>query len=452
MARITAKIGLGTLGLLAGLGAPRLAAQSWELPGSDPVNIARSGTGVAYGNNLEAAALNPALLATLREGNGAYLAFGLEMQGANATLQSNQTVLYSDDRNRAIPALGVAWRLDPTVVLGLKLDEPFMRHEEMPLTYTGRFQGQSLDLKTSRIEGQVGWAYTPNWAFGASLGLTRIQYSWDNMIRTVVTNPFAGNAPLGLMESDLHQDGSKLAPSYSLGFRWAPNSRWTLGGTYVGPIKANLSLAASYGAAGPSYYALSGYGPAPAGTAGQVKPGTRVVPGSGDIALPGKLTLGVRQRVNQVFTWEADLRYVLGSQMELPGYPEAVPAAGGAVSGSGEGTRFSSGMGVNLMGELNLGKRWILRLGASLDPALRPTNQVEPLVGGAKTSGLSGGAGLKAFGGELDAGYQYRQTQNTDVQNLDGVWNASGYATNPGSTTRVGGMGHIWSVGYKRTF
>ena len=444
-------IGLGTLGLLAGLGAPRLAAQAWALPGSDPVNIARSGTGVAYGNNLEATALNPALLATLRDGNGAYLALGLEMQASNGTLQSNQDVLYANDRNRVLPGLGLAWRLDPSVVLGLRMDEPFMRHARMPMAYTGRFQGQALDLETRRFEGQAGWAYSPNWAFGASLGLTRIQYSWDNMIRTVVLNP-ANGTNLGLMESDLHQAGDKLAPSYSLGFRWAPNSRWTVAGTYVATIKASLPLAASYGPNGPSYYATSGYGPAPAGTAAAVKSGTRLASGDGDIALPGKLTLGVRQRVNQVFTWEADLRYVLGSETELPGYPVAIPAGGSAVSGSGQGTQFRSGLGLSVMGELNLGKLWILRLGGSLDPAFLPAAQVDPLAGGAKTAGLSGGVGWKGLGGEVDFGYQYRQTQNTDVVGLDGVWTASGYSTVPGSATRVGGMGHLWSVGYRRTF
>ena len=34
----------------------------------------------------------------------------------------------------------------------------------------------------------------------------------------------------------------------------------------------------------------------------------------------------------------------------------------------------------------------------------------------------------------------------------DGRWNSAGYGTNPDSTTRVEGMGHLWSVGYKRTF
>jgi len=442
---------MGALGLLAGLGAPRLAAQSWALPASDPVGIARSGTGVAYGNDLEAAALNPALLATLRDGNSAFLSYGMELEVAQATLQSNQQVLYSSDRNRSLFALGAAWRLNPTVVLGLKVDEPFMRHAQMPVSYTGRFQGQAINLGTHRFEGQVGWAYTPNWAFGASLGLTRITYAWDNMVRTVITNP-VGNAPLGLMETDLHQEGAKFAPSYSLGFRWAPNSRWTVAGSYVGSIKATLGLSASYGSIQPGYYALSGYGPAPVGTRGSVKPGTQLAPGGGGITLPGKLTLGVRQRVNQLFTWEADVRYILGSQAQLPGYPSSTYPGGGPVSGSGESTAFRSGFGVNLMGELNIGKYWVMRLGASMDPALLPASCVDPLAGGAKSSGLSGGVGCKVFGGEVNVGYQFRQSQDVDVKNLDGYWKATGYGTNPGSATRVEGMGHLWSVGYKRTF
>ena len=107
---------------------------------------------------------------------------------------------------------------------------------------------------------------------------------------------------------------------------------------------------------------------------------------------------------------------------------------------------------MNLMGELNITKRWVLRLGASLDPALRPASEVEPLLGGAKASGLSGGCGYKVFGGEVNLGYQFRQSQDTDVQNLDGVWKSTGYSTNPGSTTRVEGMGHLLSLGFKRTF
>jgi hypothetical protein len=143
---------------------------------------------------------------------------------------------------------------------------------------------------------------------------------------------------------------------------------------------------------------------------------------------------------------------MMGAQMQLPGYPSATPPGGGPVSGSGEDTVFRSGFGLSLMGELNIMKNWVARLGVSLDPALLPSSEVEPLVGGAKSSGMSVGVGYKVFGGELNAGYQYRQTQVTDVQNLDGTWNSAGYSTNPGSTTRVGGMGHLWCVGFKKAF
>jgi hypothetical protein len=155
--------------------------------------------------------------------------------------------------------------------------------------------------------------------------------------------------------------------------------------------------------------------------------------------------------VNTVFTWELDARYVLGAQTELPGQPSATPAGTGPVSGPSLGGGYRNGLGVNLMGELNLTKRWTLRLGASMDPALRSDNDVEPLTGGAKSAGFSGGIGYKAFGGELNVGYQFRQTQDIVSPNLQGSWTSSGYQPVPGNT-RVEGMGHLWAAGYKRTF
>lgn len=449
MARKTARIGLGTLGLLAGLGAPRLAAQAWALPASDPVGIARSGAGVAYGNNLEAAGLNPALLATLRDGNSAYVSAGMELQAAKTTLQSNQEIQFSSDRNRFLAGLGAAWRLSPSLVLGLKFDEPFMKHDRMPLGYTGRFAGQAFDLNTHRIEAQIGVSTTPNWAFGAGVGITQIQYSWDAMVRAVVDNPNT-SSPMGLMESDLHQEGKAYAPSYSLGFRWAPNSRWTVGGAYVGFIKTNLPLQARQGSSATSFYGLSGYGPAPVGTEANA-PALGYHPGSGSLTLPGKLTLGVRQRVSKLFTWELDLRYVLGAQTELPGQPTATLAGGSTIAGPSVSSSYRNGIGMSLMGELDLSKRWVLRLGGSLDSAPRQDGDVEPLTGGAKSSGFSGGVGFKVFSGELNAGYQYRQTPNVNTPNLNYTWPASGYALAPG-ITRVEAMGHLWSVGFKRSF
>jgi long-subunit fatty acid transport protein len=125
------------------------------------VGIARAGTGVAFGQSLEAAALNPALLVTLREDASAFLSAGMEMQSSQATLQSNSQVLFSTDRNRVLPAMGAAWKIRPDFFLGLKVDEPFMRHVDMPMAYSGRFEGQDLVLETHRIELQAGWSATP---------------------------------------------------------------------------------------------------------------------------------------------------------------------------------------------------------------------------------------------------------------------------------------------------
>jgi hypothetical protein len=328
-----------------------------------------------------------------------------------------------------------------------------MRHAQMPTEYAGVVTGQALDLRTRRLEASLGWAYTPNLAFGASLGATRIQYSWDNMVSTEVAN--GAGTPLGMMQSDLRQTGATTVPSYSLGFRWAPNSRWTLGGAYVGSIKATLPLTASYGPTAATYAGLTpGYPPyAGIGTYGPgLQAATAVGAGQGGITLPGKLTLGVRQRLNQLFTWELDLRYILSAGMALPGYPSATAPGKAPVTGVGESTRFRNGLGGNLMGELNLSRNWVLRVGAALDPAYRADNDVDPLVGGAKSAGFSGGFGYKVFGGEVNVGYQYRQAENVDTPNLQGTWSATGYSPTPASLTRVEGMGHLWSAGYKVAF
>jgi long-subunit fatty acid transport protein len=145
------------------------------------------------------------------------------------------------------------------------------------------------------------------------------------------------------------------------------------------------------------------------------------------------------------------VRYVLGSQTVLPGVPSATVAGDSPVSGPGMSSAYQNGLGMSIMGELNLTKRWVVRLGASLDPALRKDGNVEPLVGGAETAGFSGGFGYKALGGEVNAGYQYRQSQNVRTPNLQGDWRQTGYTTVPG-TTQVEGMGHLFSIGYKRTF
>ncbi|MCX6548363.1 MAG: hypothetical protein NTW40_10050, partial [Acidobacteria bacterium] len=124
--------GFFSAGLLLGAGALPVAAQSLAVLATDPVGISRSGVQVAYGYSLEAAATNPALLASLREKSGAYLSVGLEMAGTQQSLESSQNTFFTSDRNRTVGAFGLALRRSPTLTLGLKMDEPFLRHGRLP--------------------------------------------------------------------------------------------------------------------------------------------------------------------------------------------------------------------------------------------------------------------------------------------------------------------------------
>jgi hypothetical protein len=422
------------------------------------VGIARAGAGIAYGQSLEGATLNPALLVTLRETSSAYLAAGMEMQSAQATLQSNSNVLFSEDRNRFLPALGWAWKTSPTLAFGLKIDNPFMRHDGFSDAYTGRFQGKSLELTARRIEAQAGWSATPSLSFGVSLGVAQVKYAFSNTVRVQVTDsalsaPSAANPARGLLELDVAQDGSKLLPTYELGFRWAINPRWTLAGTYQGAIQGTLGLSAHVDAGGSRLVGVSGYGPAdPIATAAApaIQAAVAVKPGVGHVTLPGRLSLGLRQRLNQVFTWEADLRYVQATALELPSYP-VLSTPGDPVRGSGLPGQLHSGFGVSLMGEMALGKRLTGRLGVSMDPGLHQDACVEPLLGGARNAAFSMGLGWKAWGGELNLGWQVRQSQDRSVSNLDQVW-AADHSFTTGTATRVEGMGHLWSIGFKKAF
>jgi hypothetical protein len=51
----------------------------------------------------------------------------------------------------------------------------------------------------------------------------------------------------------------------------------------------------------------------------------------------------------------------------------------------------------------------------------------------------------------LNAGYQFRQNLDIDSVTLEGAWDSAGYRT-VGTKTRVEGMGHLWSIGFKRSF
>ncbi|WP_316413951.1 OmpP1/FadL family transporter [Mesoterricola silvestris] len=449
---------MGALGLLAGLGTP-LAAQTLWVPASDPVGIARGGAGVAFGQSLEAAALNPALLVTLREDASAFLAAGMELQSSQATLQANSSVQYSTDRNRFLPALGAAWKLKPNLYLGLKFDNPFMRHAELPSVYTGRFEAQGMDLTTRRAEIQLSYALTPGLSFGASLGMTHVKYSFTNSVRVEVPgNPLApvgtANPVQGLLELNALQEGSKNLPSYALGFRWAMNPRWTIAGAYQGSITGTLPVKARLDDSHRALVGKSGFGDpnAIAVPAAQTLQGIlTVTPGSGDITLPGRFTLGVRQRMTQTFTWEADLRYVLGGSLKLPGYA-TVTGPTGTVSGSGFPGEVHSGFGISLAGEVTFTKNLTGRLGLSSDPGLRKDPTVEPVLGGSRTAAFSAGLGWKVLKGEVNLGWQIRQSQDREVKNLDFRWGTGGVPTTTGTLTRVEGMGHLWSIGYKKAF
>ena len=470
MASVTKRMGLGALGLLAGFGAPQLAAQAWSVSASDPVGIARSGTGVAYGNSLEAASLNPALLGSLRDRSSAFLAAGQELEITQMTLQANGINNPSINRNRFLPSFGVGWRTDGPWSFGVKLDEPFMRHlempvenpvqnyQEVPLLIPSRFEGQAFGLETHRLEAQASWSASPNWSFGATLGATQIQYNWANMVRIPLTENVAQpvsatNEPAGLMELGVAQHATKVVPSYSLGFRWAINSRWTIGGTYIGALSTRMDLRANPSGLAPIYTNVNGYG-LPAVGISNYGPAldalTSVSAGTDRMVLPGKLTAGIRQRVNAIFTWEADLHYALSRATQVPGYP-SLTGPSGTVSGEGLSRDFKNAPGASLMGELTLGKRWTLRMGLSQDGGTRATQDVEPMLGSAESFTASGGFGYKVFGGELNLGYQFRKSQTQQTQALDYVWTLAGQ-TNLGGTTQVEGMGHLWAIGFKKAF
>lgn len=452
MVRLYQWLGTGLMGLAAGLSVP-LTAQSLWLPASDPVGIARGGAGVAFGQSLEGASLNPALLVTMRDHSSAYLGFGMEMASSQFTLQSNQRNLFSDDRNRALPSFGGAWRVNDRLSFGLKLDEPFLRHAELSPESTVRFLGKSIDLKSERLEFQGAWAFQPDFSVGMGLGFARLRYASTVSLRDQFPLQSLPTDPL--VETDVAQHGNALVPSWNLGYRWAINPRWTFAGDYQSSLRGNLGLSASRGNAQPRYFDFTGLASAP-GDATTTSAGlaflaqTSYQHGSERVVLPAKATLGVRHRFNQFFTWEFDLRHVEGSSLELPSAP-SMTTPNGVVTAHPLPSGYRSGFGASLMGEVILSKNWTFRLGLSLDPALQEDASVNPVLSGARSAGFSAGAGYRIWGGELNVGYQFRQNKDIDSTQLEGAWGSTGYRMTP-TTARVEGMGHLWSIGFKRSF
>lgn len=443
--------------VLGGFSSPAMA-QLMVLPGSDPVNIARAGVGVAFGQSLEATVLNPALLASLRGQSGFHVAGGLDLQNSQYTLSSNQQPIYSGDSNRFLPTFGANWRVNDRLTLGLVLDRPYARHNRTEDESSTRFLGKSIDLATNRLQVQAAWALSPNWSLGLGAGLARVSFASQASLRTPVPRdlgrPLASDNPsVGLAETDVSQEGSALVPAYSAGLRWAINPRWTFGVAVQGPLQGSVNLAVTPNSRVPAFYDNDGISqPLVGGVAqGQALLAlSQGVSGNRAFKLPLRATMGVRQRVNQLLTWELDLRYLDGASLRLPGLP-GLNTPSGLVASARPADQFRSGWGLGFASEILLTKRWVARLGLSLDAELQPDALVDPYIAGGRSASFSVGFGYKAFGGELNVGYLYRQQRDADSNRLEGSWSLQGYRS-VGTGSRTESMGHLLSVGYKRTF
>ncbi|MBI1751168.1 MAG: outer membrane protein transport protein [Acidobacteria bacterium] len=449
--------GVIRVGLALGVCALPAAAQSMALPASDPVGIARGGAQVAFGYSLEAAATNPSLLASLKEKGGFYLAAGLETSSFQESLESDQKSRYSMDRNRAIGAFGFAARMASGWTLGLKVDEPYLRHGRLPDDAPSRYLGDGIDLSAKRMEVQAAWALNPNISVGLGVGVARLSYESSSVMRLNVPNDAAlpgsgSNAVNGLVEQRVGQSGNKVVPSYSLGARWALNPRWTLGFAHQSGLKGAPNMKAGLRDSALGAYANDGLSAPPLGTSARVATllaASLATPGQGNLELPSQTTFGVRHRLSPMVTWEADLRWTSGG-LQAPSFA-SIQTPSGTVSTPWELPRGKSHLGVFVSAEVEMGKFWTLRGGLSLDQRSVQENVTEPLLGGARTAAFSVGLGHKMWGGELNLGYQYRQSEDQDTSRLNGVWSSAGYRS-VGTRQRLEGMGHLMALGYKKTF
>jgi len=445
------------LGLMLGVGALPAAAQGLALPAADPVGIARSGAQVAYGYSLEAAGTNPAILSSLKETWGFYLATGLEMAETQQTLESNQQTYNSFDRNRTIGGFGLSNRISSGVTLGLKLDEPYLRHARLLDAAPSRFLGDGIDLSARRLEAQAAWSLSPNLSVGIGLGVARLAFDSSTVMRlglpvdpTQVSS--AGNPVDGLVDHRVGQSGNKVVPSYSLGLRWALSPRWTLGFAHQSGLKGDLDLKASLRDNNLGLYANDGLSTPSLGTdvrATSLVARSSALPGSGTMELPSRTTFGMRHRATPMVTWEADLRWISGS-LQIPSNASIQTPSGVVIAPTtppkGVG-RFGLGGSI----EVELGKFWTLRAGLSLDQRSTPESLTEPQLGGTPSAAFSIGAGYKVMDGELSFGYQFRQSQDQDSRNLSGGWSSAGYR-NVGTRVREEGMGHLLAIGFKKMF
>jgi long-subunit fatty acid transport protein len=448
--------------MLAGLCCTHAALQAQPIwvPGSDPWNIGRSGTGVAFGRSLEASSLNPALLVTLRDSKSAYLSLGMELQSTQLTLPSNERVLFSSDRNRVMPAFGAGWRASPKLAFGLKVDTPFMRHSELPMESSSRFFGQAINLQALRSEFQASYAVTDAFSLGVSVGMAQLDYASSVSLRALVPNDPAlpaseSNAVGALLETLARQKGSVAVPSYTVGFRYAATSRWTVGGSFASGLTGRPNLTASLPSRDLHLYNTRGYdSPPPANgseeNARAVMDAIAAYAGSGDISLPYKIQAGIRNRYNQLMTWEVDLRYFGSSAIKMPAHA-GLNTPSGQVSTLERDFEFKDCFSLSAMMEINVNRNWAGRVGIAYDNALRKGQEVDAMLGGARSASYSFGLSHMVFGCELSVGYQFRQGQDREANGVEGIWSESGLRAS-GTLTRVEGMGHLFSFGLKKSF
>ncbi len=150
-----------------------------------------------------------------------------------------------------------------------------------------------------------------------------------------------------------------------------------------------------------------------------------------------------------MMTWEADLRWT-SAGLRVPCFA-TVATPSGTVSAPAELPRGKGHLGLNLSTEVELGKSWTLRGGLSLDQRSVEEANAEPMLGGTRTAAFSFGTGYKVWGGELNLGYQDRQSEDQDTSRLNGVWSWTGFRS-VGTRVRMEGMGHLLALGFKKTF
>jgi long-subunit fatty acid transport protein len=336
-----------------------------------------------------------------------------------------------------------------------------MRHADLPEESSSRFFGKAIDLKTYRAEAQAALAVNDAFSLGISAGLTRMDYASAVSLRALVpmdpAKPYdiVSNPAEALMETVVRQAGSATAFTYGIGLRYAITSRWTVGGSYQSGVKGRPGFAATIPSRVINLFHPSGYKTPlpPLGTedkAQVVMDAIEAHPGGGRLALPSRIQVGVRNRFNQLMTWEVDFRYIGISSTKIPAQPW-ISTRSGDVSTLNRDYVFRDGMAYSGMIEISLGKVWVSRCGFSLEPALRSGEEVDAMLGGSRSAGFSIGFGYQVFGGELSAGYQFRQAQDKESNGLEGSWSDSGLR-HTGTLTRVEGMGHLLSIGFRKSF